>query len=530
MMWQQRSYPSLGILLLVVAVLVLVSPASRCTPSPEHGADCPANEAVEEPDPIAWHYEAKHLDQPPEGLVREAVTNGQVADLQFNRIPAGFLLKLLTGDIPGARDAPAVQIDHAVVDGELDLSYREIRPFVSLKDCRFADAVDFSWSTLDKGLNLSYGVFRGAVRLRGMEVKGPFRVCGARFETKTEDLSLIGAMTVGYLGSPSGPGPLLAATGVINSGADGQVDFRSLRAAHLVDVSGSRFANSRPVTFAYSRIGSIFYLNNVDVHSSMDCSQMQVAADAIFSGAQFHGRVYLADTKIAGNLDLQGIRFPATARRTRPSRRMDCCGTQVDGEIKLGFKEAPADNSICLSGTRYARLSPTAEARSFLGGAEYDPGVYAQLEDFLRKEGRPDDANWAGLLGAWRAQEELPLHHPLRWWKVLMILFVGAGYFPAFAVAWSAIVIGVGAFLFRPELMVPADAEAAGGKKGAERDYSRLWYSLDLFAPVIELGVRKKWGPHPDQKWLLAWMRVQMILGWIIVPIGLVALTGIMKH
>jgi len=62
--------------------------------------------------------------------------------------------------------------------------------------------------------------------------------------------------------------------------------------------------------------------------------------------------------------------------------------------------------------------------------------------------------------------------------------------------------------------------------------YNPFWYSLDLFAPVIDLGVAKSWEPGPGHarpRFARQYAHIQKILGWILVPIGVVALTGYLK-
>jgi hypothetical protein len=55
-------------------------------------------------------------------------------------------------------------------------------------------------------------------------------------------------------------------------------------------------------------------------------------------------------------------------------------------------------------------------------------------------------------------------------------------------------------------------------------------YSLDLFAPVINLGVAKGWNLGVDtHRWRGVSMRPQILLGLLIVPLGLAAVTGLVK-
>ncbi len=63
----------------------------------------------------------------------------------------------------------------------------------------------------------------------------------------------------------------------------------------------------------------------------------------------------------------------------------------------------------------------------------------------------------------------------------------------------------------------------------ASRSYNALWYSLDLFLPLIDLQAASAWQPKQDRRFARNYMRVHRIFGWILIPVGLAAFTGIIK-
>src|SRR5262249_29547574 len=111
------------------------------------------------------------------------------------------------------------------------------------------------------------------------------------------------------------------------------------------------------------------------------------------------------------------------------------------------------------------------------------------------------------------------------WWKNIVLDGVaGHGRHPEWAVLWSALVVGVGYWVFHSRNnMEPYKNEDAA------RPYKAFWYSLDLFAPVINLEAANVWRPKDDCRWRVRYMRVQKILGWLLVPLGVAAWTGILK-
>ncbi len=65
------------------------------------------------------------------------------------------------------------------------------------------------------------------------------------------------------------------------------------------------------------------------------------------------------------------------------------------------------------------------------------------------------------------------------------------------------------------------------------------WYSLDLFVPAVGLGVADKWQPIAPNvenarsgrlyRFVRGYTYLHKLLGWVLVPIGLAAVSGILK-
>ena len=95
----------------------------------------------------------------------------------------------------------------------------------------------------------------------------------------------------------------------------------------------------------------------------------------------------------------------------------------------------------------------------------------------------------------------------------------GAGHF-----LWGLGIILFGSLVFRHRYM-----EAQDPSKPV-RLYNPFWYSLDLFAPVIDLQTASAWKPtRHGPAFLHHDSRLHRILGWILVPIGAAAVTGLTK-
>jgi hypothetical protein len=105
----------------------------------------------------------------------------------------------------------------------------------------------------------------------------------------------------------------------------------------------------------------------------------------------------------------------------------------------------------------------------------------------------------------------------------MLYLLVGYGRRPWEAGIFCAFLIALGCVLFSPKKMELQKPEHT------PRVYSRFWYSLALFVPFVDLQGDKIWKPKANQTFLRNYMRVHILLGWILVPLVLAAVTGLIK-
>lgn len=154
----------------------------------------------------------------------------------------------------------------------------------------------------------------------------------------------------------------------------------------------------------------------------------------------------------------------------------------------------------------------------------YSPQAYQALSQFLTDKGHPDWAAEVNLAQKRRERNEVLTPLSGAWfWSWFLDIFAGYGYRPAFAFIWSALVVVVGAFIFRrKEDMVPV------GQDNVQLEYNPIWYSFSLFLPYIDLGVASKWEPNPARRWARNYKYIHMMLGWVLAPIALLAFSGIL--
>jgi len=149
----------------------------------------------------------------------------------------------------------------------------------------------------------------------------------------------------------------------------------------------------------------------------------------------------------------------------------------------------------------------------------------AAWKSFFLRQGDRGDADNAFFAGKQREREEY--FRSRNWFRWLgswvLYLLVGYGRRPWRAGIPCAFLIALGCVLFSPKKMEPQRSE------DTPRVYSRFWYSLGLFLPFVDLQADKVWKPKADQTFLRNYMRVHALLGWILIPIVLAALTGLIK-
>jgi hypothetical protein len=160
---------------------------------------------------------------------------------------------------------------------------------------------------------------------------------------------------------------------------------------------------------------------------------------------------------------------------------------------------------------------------AFCQKAKFSPSAYEQAERFVRAR-RPSNVADVFFIER-RKRERTEVDGWLAWlWNYILEKLVCYGRKPERAWYVGAVIIVIGYFVFRRRSgMTPRKPE------DESRHYSPFWYSIDLFAPVINLKVADAWEPVRERRFARNYMYLQRILGWILVPIGIAVWTGILK-
>ncbi len=431
-----------------------------------------------------------------EKYLLDQVAAGNVADLtaafpeEGTRLIRGvFLEELLTGsrkDCVIHRNG--VQVEGAIVREGVDLRNTEITRETRLVRCRFEEGVNFSRCVFADGLSLAETVFLGPANFSEMKVSRGFNLQKTAFQQSAnfEQLEVSGVLQAG---------------GVMFADEPGTVTFNNLKAGSTVYFTNALFAGA--VDFKNSRVlGDLRFDGARFTHPTAFVS---------FEGLKVEGSTFFSQAQFAGYASLKDGRFNA----------LDL--TQVRGPDR-GYGEW-----LWLNGAGYQRIS-SGEDRSSSSNllalvdraahrSAYSSDIYSSLTEFYRREGYPREANQ--FFFAQKRRERDEALHGMQWcWSLFLDWFVGYGRSPERALLWSIAIVSAGMLVFRPHRMEPRTTNLKADV------YSPLWYSVDLFLPLIKLQDAELWKPRDDFRFARVWSRLHTMLGWALIPIAVAAWTG----
>jgi len=265
----------------------------------------------------------------------------------------------------------------------------------------------------------------------------------------------------------------------------------------------------------------------------------KVRGDANFKGAVFDGPADFTGTDIAGNFDARTeFQMGASFLRMKVGGDANFNDACFEGPVDLRYAEfGSLDVSGALwpknpaqfrmQGASYKTIlleEPKSHEKllDLINKAAYSADVYSRLEEYFLRQGYRADADRAFIAGKRRERREYL--HGFDWLGSLLLdALVGYGRHPWQAGIPCAVLVALGCVLFSPKKMEPQNPG------DAPRVYNRFWYSLGLFLPFVDLQSNKVWKPKSDQTFLRNYMRVHILLGWILVPLVLAAVTGLIK-
>jgi hypothetical protein len=432
-----------------------------------------------------WAASGSNALSAAEAWVLSEVSQGKTANLEgqpAKELSASFLEALLTGKNSISR--PEVSIENAVVKDTLRLDNQEIPFHVVLKHCHFEKGVNFYQATFKKGLVIQYSEF--------------------------DKLEMIGATIIGIVEARE---TVFAST----------ADFTNAKITGYISLEKATFNGG--VSFTGSEIGNNLNINGAKFLSKVETANfetMKVGNDVFLRQASFMGPVKFSGAVIRGNFEANNAEFKGQRIGQGSGPRFD--DMKFDGGVFSVYSFQLGSPPARLGGMEYRSLE-VGKNESLLDLAElaeFSTDFYAGLEEFLQKSGQPEKAD--KVFVRMKQRQRATLGWPAYLGSLFLDWSVAYGRQPSRAFLWSGLVVLIGCLVFRQRSGMQAQ-----DPKDESRPYNPFWYSLDLFAPVINLESADAWMPKQDRPIARHYANIHRILGWILLPIGLAALTGLIK-
>jgi hypothetical protein len=439
---------------------------------------------------------------PAEQAIANSIQSGTTADLTKlpeprRTVRASFLEQIISQD--SEANTHTISIIGAEIPDSLAVGQQgdsiDILPNVKLSECHFSDPVKCEGCNFHGSLSILRCGFDQGLDLSGSTVDGDLLLRGLTIRSGKDKAHAL------YL-SNIHVGKKLS---VVEPKVDGSIAASGITAAEvMITLTGSTLAqlnlgnlNADSVTISDSKPGSV-HINGLS----------------------------LAGATIKSFLILRNLTF----------KTLNLSTTTLNSfvwHLDESAKTLPWPHRMILDGLTFksARISrPDNEQKEaddtleFLNKAQYSHSAFQSLVDRFAERGQMPQADEV-FFEMHRAQrrENFTLN-PRTWpWGIVDCFqeyVLGYGRSLQAPLLWSLAFILYGWFLFRKrDYMNPTDDKAP--------TYSPVWYSLELFLPVVDLGMAKSWRPKESR--LETYGRVHQIAGWILVPVALAAATGVVK-
>jgi hypothetical protein len=322
-----------------------------------------------------------------------------------------------------------------------------------------------------------------------------------------------------------------------------QAVFANLKVRRELRISFSTFEFQ--ATFDSVEANTDFVVEHCEFHSKDQTAwfgNLKVGNDAIFLHDEFSGPAVFTGAEIGGTLSLTHTKFisdiPARLDMIRvkdgkfdllkTKGGLDLFGSEFD-KLDLSLLEYQKTSTFDLRATKYRLIKADEDDRKshtilmqVLSQSKYSADVYQGLEAYFTRVGDRISADKVFLDGRRRERREY-LTGLGKVGNYVVDKLCEYGRDTARVGYICVGFIALGAVIFSSRKMEPVKLE------DAKRVYNPFWYSLGLFLPFVDLQADKIWKPRNKHRFLRHYMRIHILLGWILIPIVLAALSGLIK-
>jgi hypothetical protein len=456
----------------------------------------------------------------PEKEVLAAAVRGEPADFSSVKDSKGRTIRswvienLLTGVYKDRKlNRFGFTIQNAIFDGRLNLGSVDVPVTVRLENCTFKDEVVFSSAhfsapvyldgssftdlmlnstRVDDNLDIDGITVTGAAQFNHLRVKGDFFARGDKFIGENSTIQFGQAEVNGemYFSAYSAPGVKYGPSIYEGSLALPEANTPATGLEKVkIEYGPSSFAGS---------------LSLEDVKAlKLDLSSVTIKKDLNLGHANIQTVFDVNKLSCFNQGRAEAVASPCLPRRVI-----------LEG-LTYEDLEGGAEGGV---GNRLLELIDYA--------IPYNAGSYTQLEQYYRAHGEPGQAD--DVFFHMKEQERNHLCTAHRYlsllWSYILLCLVHYGRNPEWALYYSFGFVIIGAWIFRHR-----DDMVSQERDDVPKMYSPFWYSFDLLTPFIDLHLADRWMPRQDWGLGRTYAHLHRILGWILVPIGIAAITGIIK-
>ncbi len=392
---------------------------------------------------------------------------------------------------------------------------------------RFDGDADFTYAQIGHDFQIERSLFSGSFVSRGMTVAGSLLINEARFcQFADFDETSVGLT---FQSKHVGFGSYVIFGGLK---VDGLVDFQQAQFAGPADfilahvkgnfqAKGAVFEDVRPASDIQNIIDDSFTFNT-------DFGSMQVEGFAIFENALFARSVSFRNAQF-GNLFLDGVQWPddavlTTYTKSSPEDTLTNNLLRVEG---MDFSNIRDITSESFQHTPAQLAESQKNLLAMLGRrSPYSFDIYDKLENYFQRAGAPDLADEIFIQAKVREGREAT-GRLAKFMNQFLYWTVGYGRQPWKAFLWSLGCIGFWAGLCRFCMVtkavkkIPSTHNPNWGQA--------LFFSVGTFLPIIDLKVDEVLDFQKDKEWFRYLIGFEKILGYILVPLWTMALTGLIK-
>jgi hypothetical protein len=250
---------------------------------------------------------------------------------------------------------------------------------------------------------------------------------------------------------------------------------------------------------------------------------MKIGQSVVMNKTVFDGSAAFDFMKVGGRLNLSDSHFTAAKKPT-----VSFIETTVRSFSAANTDWPIEPGTVSVEGLTYQEPffsdSEDKKARfiTLLEQSNFDRQSYQRLENYYRNKGYLQAADNVHVKSQQRERREGMARGYWRWvWNYFLDVFILYGKDPLRALLWFLGIVVFGFFMFRKREKMRPIIET-------DRRYRPFLYSLDLFLPLVDLGYAKFWEPNPERKLALIYAKIHQYLAWILIPIALLAVAGVL--